>query len=52
MAPNAEVEDIMNMTSSHSKVHSLQAAIFHTMAYKLSLEINNKKITPKSLIVY
>ena len=52
MAPNAEVEDIINMTSSHSKAHSLKAAIFHTMAYKLSLEINNNKITPKSLIAF
>ena len=52
MAPNAEVEDIITMTSSHSKVDSLKAAIFHTMAYKLSLEINNKKITPKSLIAF
>ena len=52
MAPTAEVEDIIPMTSSHSKVHSLKAAIFHTMAYKLSLEINNNKITPKSLIAF
>ena len=52
MAPNAEVEDIMNMTSSHSKAHRLKAAIFHTMAYKLSLEINNNKIMPKSLIAF
>ena len=52
MAPNAEVEDIINVTSSHSKAHSLKAAIFHTMAYKLSLEINNNKITPKSLIAF
>ena len=52
MAPNAEVEDIINMTSSHSKAQSLKAAIFHTMAYKLSLEINNNKITPKSLIAF
>ena len=52
MAPNAEVEDIIPMTSSQSKVHSLKAAIFHTMAYKLSLEINNNKITPKSLIAF
>ena len=52
MAPNAEVEDIITMTSRHSKVHSLKAAIFHTMAYKLSLEINNNKITPKSLIAF
>ena len=40
------------MTSSQSKVHSLKVAIFHTMAYKLSLEINNNKITPKSLIAF
>ena len=52
MAPNAEVEDIITMTSSQSKVHSLKAAIFHTMAFKLSLEINNKKITPKCLIAF
>ena len=52
MAPNAEIEDIITMTSSHSKVHSLKATIFHTMAYKLSLEINNNKITPKSLIAF
>ena len=52
MAPNAEVEDIITMTSSHSKVHSQKATIFHTMAYKLSLEINNNKITPKSLIAF
>ena len=52
MAPNAEIQDIITMTSSHSKVHSLKAAILHTMAYKLSLEINNNKITPKSLIAF
>ena len=50
--PRREVEDIMNMTSGHSKAHSLKAAIFHTMAYKLSLEINNNKITPKTLIAF
>ena len=50
--PNAEIQDIITVTSSHSKVHSLKAAIFHTMAYKLSLEINNNKITPKSLIAF
>ena len=52
MVPNAEIEDIITMTSGHSKVHSLRAAIFHTMAYKLSLEINNNKRTPKSLIAF
>ena len=40
------------MTSNTSKVHSLKAAIFHTMAFTLSLEINNNKITPKSLIAF
>ena len=52
MAPNAETQDIITMTSSTSKVHSLKAAIFHTMAFKLSLEINNNKITPKNLIAF
>ena len=52
MAPNAEVEDIITMTSSQSKVHSLKAAIFHTMAYNLSLEINRNKITPKTIIAF
>ena len=52
MAPNAEVEDIMNMTSSQLKAQSLKAAIFYTMAYKLSLEKNNNKITPKSLVTF
>ena len=52
MAPNAEVEDIITMTSSQSKVHSLKAAIFHTMAYKHSLEINKNKITPKTIIAF
>ena len=52
MAPNAETEDIITMTSVFSKVHSLKAAIFHTMAFKLSLEINKNKVTPKSLIAF
>ena len=52
MAPNAEVEDIITMTSSQSKVQSLKAAIFHTMTYKVSLEINKNKITPKSIIAF
>ena len=52
MVPNAEVEDIITMTSSQSKVHSLKAAIFHTMAYKLSLEINKNKITLKTIIAF
>ena len=52
MAPNAETDDIITMTSDLSKVHSLKAAIFHTMAFKLSLEINKNKITPKCLIAF
>ena len=52
MAPNAETEDINTMTSDFSKIHNLEAAIFHTMAFKLSLEINKIKVTPKSLIAF
>ena len=33
------------VTSTESKVHSLKAAIFHTMAHKMSLEINKGNIT-------
>ena len=49
---NADTEELVTMTSSLSKVHSLKAAIFHTMAFKLSLEINKNQITPKSLIAF
>ena len=52
MAPNAETEDIVTMTSDFSKVHSLKAAIVLTMAFKLSLEINKNKMIPKSLIAF
>ena len=52
MAPNAEKNDLIALTSTTLKVHSLKAAIFHTMAYKLSLEINNNKITSKPLIAF
>ena len=52
MAPNAETDDTITMTSGFSKVHSLKAAIIHTMAFKLSLEINKNKITPKCLIAF
>ena len=52
MAPNAETEDIITMTSDFSKVHSLKASIFHTMAFTLSLEINKNNSTPKSLIAF
>ena len=52
MAPNAETEDIITITSEFSKVRSLKAAIFHTMAYKLSLEINKNKITLKTIVAF
>ena len=52
MAPNAETNDIITMTSDFSKVHSLNGNIFHTMAFKLSLEIHKNKITPKCLIAF
>ena len=47
-----ETENIVTVASNLSKVHSLKAAIFHSMAYKLSLEINKNKITPKTLIAF
>ena len=47
-----EIEDEVTVVSNLSKVHSLQAAIFHTMVYKLSLEINKNKITQKTLIAF
>ena len=44
MAPHkSEITQLV--TSTDSKVHSLKAAIFHTMAYKMSLEINKGNIT-------
>ena len=52
MAPNAETKDIITKTSDFSKVYSLKAAIFHTMAFKLSLESNKNKITPMSLVAF
>ena len=54
-AHDPETEDVVTVASNLSKVHSLKAAIFHTMAYKLSLEINkniNKKLTPETLIAF
>ena len=43
MAPQkSESKQLVN--SATSKVHSLKAAIFHTMAYKMSLEINKGKV--------
>ena len=47
-----ETEDIVTVASNLSKVQSLKAAIFHTMAYILSLEINKNEITPKTLIAF
>ena len=50
LAPDSsETEDVVTVAANLSKVHSLKAAIFHTMAFKLSLEINKNKITQKSL---
>ena len=44
MAPqNSEIKKLVNSTTS--KLHSLKAAVFHTMAYKMSLEINNGNVT-------
>ena len=44
MAPqNSEIKNLVNATNS--KVHSLNAAIFHTMAYKMSLEVKNGTLT-------
>ena len=47
-----ETEDVGTVASNLLKVHSLKAAIFHTMAYKFSLEINKNKLTPKPLIAF
>ena len=52
LAPDSETEVVVTVASNLSKVHSLKADIFHTMAFKLSLEINQNKITQKSLIAY
>ena len=52
LAPVSETEEIVTVTSNLSKFHSLKAAKFHTMAFKLSLEINKNKITHKSLIAF
>ena len=52
LAPDCETEESVTVTSNLSKVHSLKAAIFHTMAFKLSLEINKNIVTHKSLIAF
>ena len=44
--PTPQKSEIKQLVSStESKVHSLKAAIFHTMAYKTSLEINKGNVT-------
>ena len=44
MAPQkSEIKQLV--TSTEYKVHSLKAAIFYTMAYKMSLEINKGNVT-------
>ena len=52
LAPDSETEEIVTVTTNLSKVHSLKAAIFHTMAFKLSPEINKNKVTYKSHIAF
>ena len=47
-----ETEDEITTVTNLSKVHSLKTAIFHTMAYKLSLEINKHNITQKTLFAF
>ena len=45
-----ETEDIVTVASNLSKVHSLEAAIFHTMAFNSPWKSIKNKITPKTLI--
>ena len=53
LAPdNSETEDVVTVAVNLSNVQSPKAAIFHTMAFKLSLEINKNKITQKFLIAF
>ena len=52
LAPDSETEEVITVTSNLSKVHSLKAAIFNSMAFKLSLEINKNNVIPKSLIAF
>ena len=53
LAPdNSETEDVVTVAANLSKVHSLKATIFHTMAYKFSLKINKNKLTPKTPIAF
>ena len=44
MAPqSSEIKQLVDSTTS--EVHSLKAAIFHTMAYEMSLEFNKANVT-------
>ena len=52
LALDSETEDVVTVASNLSKVHSLKAAKFHTMAFKLSLDIYKNKITQNSLIAF
>ena len=40
---SSEIKQLVDSTTS--KVHSLKTAIFHTMVYKMSLEINKGNVT-------
>ena len=51
-AHDPESDDVVIAASNLSKVHSIKATIFHTMAYKRSLEIKKNKLTPKTLIAF
>ena len=44
MAPPQEPKDNTKIVSS-SNAHGLRAAIFHTLAFEMSLEINNDNVT-------
>ena len=52
VGPDSETEEIVTVTSNLSKVPCLKAAIFHTMAIKLSVEFNKNKVTHKSLLAF
>ena len=44
MAP----QDSKTKSKPSTSVHRFKAAIFHTMDFKLSLEVNNDQITPST----
>ena len=52
LASDSETEDVITVTSNLSKVQSLKAAMFHTTAFELSLELNKNKVTPKSFFLH